>query len=464
MSIVRGFQEEIREKVIGFGSHFQVVSNDEGITKDSQSLLFQDSIYQALKSVPGVKHVQVYATKPGILETSEALQGIIIKGIDRDFDWTFFDTKLIEGSRPDSDSSAIKYELIISKYLSQRLKLKVGDKVSLYVVNNNADARQRNFTICGIYETGLQEYDKQYVFTDLAHVRKLSGWGLQAQILADTVCTNGYITIGALAFGGDGDYHYIWNVPGWRGEGPFYITPDRDTTIKVILRDGLGTLPDTAMVTIDFADDNTDVPCRPFSVRTATSGGSQDHYIGGYEILIKDFDQLMTMDDELYQAIPFYLTTQKITDRSADIFAWLTMLDLNVIVIIVLMIVISIVNMTSALLILILERQNMIGTLKALGSSDRSVAGVFLINAAYIIGKGLLWGNILAFAFIFLQSQFGIIQLDQENYFVDQVPVQWDLLSFVVVDAGTIVVCLLFLLLPALYVTRISPVKAMRFN
>ncbi|MFN6378263.1 MAG: ABC transporter permease [Flavobacteriales bacterium] len=462
VAIVKGFQNEVRGMVIGFGSHFQVVSNRDNVSKDSQRLLFDKSVYENLKKIEGVKHVQVFAAKPGIIESKEGLQGVAIKGVDKDYDWQFINSVLKEGKILDHDSLEAN-QVVLSTILARKLRLSLGDKVSIYFVNDQNDARQRNFTIVGIYETGLEDYDSQYVFTDIGHVQKLSGWGLQAQLLIDTVCTGDYIMVGAAGFGGDGFYSFEWSNPEWSGEGPHFLQAAKDTSFYVVLRDGEDTQQDTAFATIDFIDDNA-TNCSPFVVSTSSGGGSQSQYIGGYEVLINDYEQLLSADDRIFNSLPYDLQVFKVTDRSPEIFSWLAMLDINVIIIIILMIVISIVNMTSALLIIILERQQMIGTLKALGATDGPIVKVFVVHAMVIIGKGMLIGNIIGIGFAVIQYYFHIIPLDPANYYVDTVPIELVWLEFLLLNIGVVIVCFAILLIPAKYVSRITPIKSIRFS
>lgn len=465
LAVVRGFQDEVRKKVIGFGSHFQVVANEDNYSKESMKLEFDSTVYTDLQKVPGVKHVQVFASKPGIVESKEALQGVVIKGVGADYDWTFLKNTLVEGEvlapALHRDSMPDK-KVIISTYIAQRMQVKMGDKLSVYFVNSQADARQQNFVISGIYNTGLEDYDKQYIFLDIAFVQKYSSWGLQAQMVVDTACFGGAIAYGANAFGGDGNYHYHWPDSTLKGQGPYFVQTTRDTSLSVIVKDGAGTVGDTAFATINYLDDASVEPCRPFEIVYRTKRGSERNYIGGYEVLITDYDQLMQMDDEIYKTVPFYLYTSKITERSPEMFSWLSMLDINVKVIIILMICISIVNMTSALLIIILERQRMIGTLKAFGIRDGSVLRIFLYNAAYIIGKGVIWGNVVGIGLCLLQHYTGAISLDPTNYYLDTVPVKMEWLYFLLLNVGTMLTCIAALIFPAFYVTTISPIAAIR--
>lgn len=447
--------------VIGFGSHFQIVSNRDNISKDSQKIPFDTAVYHQLKKVNGVKHVQVFASKPGIIESKEGLQGVAIKGVSSDYDWTFLNKVLKEGRVLQNDSLDA-YEMVISQTIAKRLRLKLNDKVSLYVVNNENDARQRNFRIVGIYSTGLEDYDAQFVFCSIKHIQKLSSWGLEAQLIVDTLCTGDFIALGAMGYGSEGELKIKWSN-GWIGEGPHFLPAEKDTSLFVTVSDLLGTEQDTAFVHIDYKDD-TAMGCRPFIATTKTSGGSGNKYIGGYEVLIHDYEQLLYSDDVLFHSIPYDLQVFKVTDRSPEIFSWLAMLDINVIIIIILMIVISVVNMTSALLIIILERQQMIGTLKALGSTDGPIVKIFVTHSAYIVGKGILYGNIIGVGIAVLQYYFHFIPLDPTNYYVDTVPITLDWPLFIMMDIGCVLICVGVLLIPAKYVSRITPIKSIRFN
>ncbi len=465
LAVVKGFQQEIRNKVIGFGSHFQITANERNYSRDSQRLLFDQEVYQTLQKTKDVKHVQVFATKPGIIETKEALQGVIIKGVGKDFDWTFIQECIKEGELFGADSAERKYEIIISSYIARRIKLRVGDKTSLYVFNDQADPRQRNFTVKAIYETGLEDFDAQFVFIDIALMQRLSSWGIRIEAQVDSNCFEGVIPIGAFAFGGDGNFDYQWTDAKWRGEGPHALIANSDTVVRVVANDQIETVPDTAWLSIDFLDDSSKELCRAFHSKITTSGGSDKNYIGGYEVIISDYDKLIEADDQLFGSLTTkFLQTQKVTDRNPEIFSWLEMLDINVYIIIILMIFISIVNMTSALLIIILERQNMIGTLKALGIQDGAVLSIFVRNAISIIGKGMLLGNVVGIGFAFIQWKFGLIGLNPETYYVDSVPISFDVLNFVLLNIATLVVCSICMVLPALYVLKIAPVKAMRFS
>lgn len=463
LSVVQGFQEEIRNKVIGFGSHFQVTPTHRSYSKDSQKLVFDPEVLQMLRSTPGVRHVQTFASKPGILETAQGIQGIVAKGVGPDFDTTFLCSNLVQGRFIAQQQDSM--EVVLSAYLANRLGIQLHDKISVYIFTENADPRQRNFKVCGIYNTGLEDFDRQFVFLPMHQIQRLSGWGIRAEGFIDSLCYGNQFILGAMAFGGDGDYTWTWSSDDVEDEGPHFVNVTSDTVVTAIVRDGAKTLADTIYFTFATDKNNPSQDCSSITYTIHTTGGSDRHYIGGYEVLLDNYDELMAADDALFgQLTTKFLQTQKITDRNPEIFSWLKMLDINVIIIIVLMIVISIVNMTSALLIIILERQSMIGTLKAMGIEDRSVMYVFVRHAGRIIGRGILLGNIIGLGIAGIQHFTGLFALNPENYYLDRVPVSFDLLTYLGLNAATLIICLISMLLPARYVTKISPIKAMRFS
>lgn len=459
LAIVSGFQEQIRNKVIGFGSHFQITGIERNYSRDSQRLLFNKEVYNQLKETEGVKHVQVFATKPGIIESDEAMQGAIVKGVTNDYDWTFIRNAMKEGRVLEADDSVS--HIVISRYLSERMKLCLGDKARMVFFDTDGDNhRQRSFRVCGIYDTGLEDFDKQFVFADLKDVQKLYGWGLRVGVSADSVAINDSVSVYALASGGDGEIEFQWGDTSWVGPGPHKMKVAGDTSLQLIVSD----MSETKAASASVHWKRKASPEAEYEVETSIENSDTD-YIGGYEVNIQDFDELSESQEALQAVvISHFLKAQKITDRNHDIFAWLEMLDINVAIIILLMIVVSIINMTSALLIIILERQAMIGVLKAMGISDGAVMRIFIQNAGWIIGKGLLIGNAIGIGSAYIQWRWHLVSLDPKNYYIDTVPVKFDVLEMLVLDAGTLVVCVLAMVVPALYVLKISPIRAIRFS
>ena len=233
LAIVSGFQEQIRNKVIGFGAHFQITGIERNYSRDSQRLLYNDEVYQRLKTTPGVKQVQVYATKPGIIESDESMQGVIVKGVSSDYDWTFISDALKEGRVLEPGDSISR--IVISRYISDRMKLRLGDKARMMFFDTQGDNhRQRSFRVCGIFDTGLEDFDKQLVFADLKDVQKLYGWGLRVGITADSVAVNDSVSVYALASGGDGEINFDWGNTAWNGPGPHRMPIHGDTTLRLV--------------------------------------------------------------------------------------------------------------------------------------------------------------------------------------------------------------------------------------
>jgi len=368
VAIVTGFQKGIGDKVIGFGSHIQVSKFDSNESLEGQPINKKQSFYPSFDTVPGIRHIQVYATKAGIIKTDEQMQGVIFKGIGSDYDWSFFKDKIVDGKIFTVKDSVRSQDVIISKILANRLKLKTGDSLRMYfIVKDQMQPKGRKLHISGIYETGLdEEFDEVYVIGDIAQIQSLNKWNA--------------------------------------------------------------------------------------------------NQVAGFEILINDFKDIDKMSEYVYKNIPYDLNVKNAKQLNPQIFDWLGLQDMNVIIILTLMIVVAAINMISTLLILILERTNMIGILKALGAKNASIRKIFLYTSANLIGKGLLWGNIFAIGVCLLQQKFGIIKLQQDQYYLSTVPIHLTFLSIVLLDAGTLIVCFLMLIIPSYIITKISPVKAIRFS
>lgn len=371
VAIIVGFKKEVRNKVIGFGSHIQITNFDNNTSFESTPIAVSDTLLQDLKSFPGIRHVEAYATKPGILKTDSDFQGIVLKGVDTDFDWTFFRDNLKEGALFTVQSDKTTTDVLISKYLSDLLNLKVGESFLTYFVQE--DVRARKFKVTGIYETGFEDYDKYFVIADIKQVRRLNGW-------------------------------------------------DQDQ-------------------------------------------------VSGLELLVDDYDRLDPITEELY----FYLAekqdrtgntfyTRSIKEMNPMIFEWLDILDINVVVILVLMLAVAGFTMISGLLIVILERTNMIGILKALGENNTSIRKIFLYVSFFLIGKGMLWGNLIGIALCLIQSHFRIISLDPSIYYLDAVPIDLNVFSLILLNVGTLCAAMLMMLGPSYLIMKIDPAKSIRFE
>ncbi|MDR3262679.1 MAG: ABC transporter permease [Tannerella sp.] len=371
VAIVIGFKKEVRNKVIGFGSHIQVSNFDSNNTYETHPVVANDSLIRSINETPNILHVQPFATKPGIIKTDSDFLGIILKGIDEQYDWNFFKQNLIEGEvltiTPDSTTNHV----LISKNIADKLNFKLGDSFIAYFVQEKI--RFRKYTISGIYQTNFADYDKLFIFADIKQIRRLNEW-------------------------------------------------DNDM-------------------------------------------------VSGLEILIKDYNRLDDTYQQLYYELQarqdrlgntFY--TRSIKQLNPMIFSWLGVLDMNVAVILFLMLVVAGFSMISGLLIIILERANMIGILKALGESNISIRKIFLYISAFLIVRGLLWGNIIALAICFIQNYTGILKLNPETYYISVVPVDLNILAILLINAGTLAVTLLMLVGPSYLVAKISPAKTIRFE
>ncbi len=368
ISSVLGLQYKIKEKISGFNGHIQITNYEDN---NSQITITPISIaqefYPSFTNVDGIKNIQTFATKAGIIRTKTDFEGVIFKGVDSNYDWSFFKSYLVEGNLLSLSEKRSKL-VLISKLVADRLNLKVGDSFNLFFMKDNASKAPnvRNLKIAGIYSSGFKDFDENYVLGDIKDIQRLNKW-----------------------------------------------KPDE---------------------------------------------------IGGFEVLLDDFDQLEEKGDEIYKAVGSTLNAQTISEKFPAIFDWLQILDTNIIVIISMMILIAGINMITALLVLILERTQMIGILKALGSSNWSIRKMFLYNAAYLIAIGLFWGNVIGIGLLLIQQYFGVVTLDPENYYVTKAPVYIDVQYILLLNIGTLVLCICMLLIPSYIVSKISPVKAIKFD
>lgn len=366
VSIVSGFQREIRNKVIGFGGHIQITKYDSQNTYEATPIDKNQPFYPSLDTVKGIKHIQIYATKPGIIKTNQDIYGVIVKGIGSDFDWTFFNDKLKEGNPLKIDDKNPTNDIIISQTIANKMSIKLGDKMFLYFIQSEGQLRPKDFVVKGIYQSGLEQFDNLFVIADITHIQKRNNWS--------------------------------------------------------------------------------------------------ENLVGGFEVIIDNFNDLNQLDQFIYDNIGYDLHSTTIIDRNPDIFNWLELQDINVIIIVLLMVLVAVINIISALLILILERTTMIGILKALGLPNWNVRKIFLYNAIHLIIKGLIIGNIIGIGLCLLQLKFGFIKLPEESYYVSEVPIELNWMSILMLNIGTLLVCFMMLILPSYVITKISPVKAIRFD
>jgi lipoprotein-releasing system permease protein len=367
---VTGFKSEIRRKLIGFGSHIQILNYDSNSSFETNPISKHQPFAAFIDSIPGIKHVQVYATKPGIMKSKDEIQGAVVKGIGGDFDWSFFRENLVEGESFEVDDSVMTDKVVISAYMSKLLGLKSGDRFAMYFIDDKP--RGRVFSVSGVYQTSLVEFDKQFILADIKHVQSLNGW--------------------------------------------------------------------------------------------------EEDQVTGFEILIDNYDDLEWMKEAVFSIAGMTFTSDGTKLKSASIristrqIHWLGLIDKNVWVLLGLMLLVSVFNMVSCLLIMILDRTSMIGILKSLGSGDHFIRNIFLYQAGHLMIKGLFWGNLLGIGLCLLQDHFKFITLNPESYFLAYVPVNFNLWHIVLLNAGVLFITLVMLVLPSRVISRIDPARTLVFK
>lgn len=371
LAVVTGFKKEIRNRTVGFGSHIQILNFDSNNSFESSPVNADQSFLPELEDIPGIQHIQVFATKPGIIKAGKENQGVIAKGVSSDYDWSFFESNLVEGRSFRVNDSSKTNDVLISRKLASLLDLKVGDEFPMFFFDTKP--RPRRFKLCGLFETSLDEFDKLFILTDIGHIQKLYGWD-----------------------------------------------PDQ---------------------------------------------------VSGFEVLIDDYRKIDLITEQVRDIAGFHfledgsrLKIVNIKEKYPQIFQWLNLLDMNVVVIIVLMIIVAIVNMISGLIIMILDRTQTIGLLKAIGANNRTVRKIFLHQALFLIFKGMVIGNIIAIAIALIQDKFHLMHLNQTSYFIDYVPVNLTLLIILLTNIGSLLMIFIAMYLPVLIIIRIEPVKTLRYT
>ena len=443
-AIVTGFQSEIKDLVIGFSSHIQIIPS----SSDNSGVLIDQTLLKEISLIDNVELIAPLHQRPGLVETSNSIKGVSIKGLDFSSGANSFpsDTTMLVASLKRGALPKGANDILISAPLANRLELEIGDRLSLYIVVKNEDVKPRPVVICGIYETGLLEYDEKFVFVNCTLLQQTSDRGVQAVIVLEDGTARGKV-FGKDEYGEKPQGH-------WEPHHPS-LTSDTLTIFAWIA--GETEVSDTA--TLIFTDGQW----------YAESGdGSSEVFSDGYEVFISDLEATSFIEEQIIYTLPFdtptRLRTSKVFESNREIFNWLGMLDINVAIIIGLMILISIINMVSALLIVILERRMEVGILKALGMDDTNVIKLFVMYSARIIGVGFLVGNALGLGLCYIQIATGIITLDPAAYYLSEVPILIDFSQLLIIELGAFGCCVLAMFIPALYSTRILPSDALRIK
>ena len=363
-----GLQQKIRDKVVAFNGHVIIDNFD---SNNSQESIFpitkNQEFYPVFNSVEGIKHIQAVATKFGVIRTETDFEGVVLKGVGADYSWDYFKDFLLEGRLPDFTKKRNE-EVLMSEYIANRLKFKVGDKFQMIFVKDDPEKLPNiiTYSIVGVYSSGFQDFDATYVIGDIRHLQRINRW--------------------------------------------------------------------------------------------------EEDQIGSFEVFLDDYSEIEQKGIEIYQNTPSTYNTQTISDKYYSIFEWIKIFDKNIYAIIAIMILVAGINMITALLVLILERTQMIGVLKALGSNNWSIRKLFLYNASYLILLGLFWGNLIGLSLLFAQKHFKLFPLDPSVYYVSEAPIYINFSYIIALNICTLVLCLIMLLVPSYMITKISPVKAIRFE
>lgn len=372
VSVVLGFKHTIRDKVVGFGGHIQVHNVLWFNEVDPYSVSVDDSLLNAISKIEGVKHIERYSVTQGLLKTDDDFLGVAVKGVGPEFDSAFLKEHLLEGEIPQFSDSTSHYQLLVSKMIADKLKLKVGQKLFAYFLDSD-NVRTRKYTICGIYQTNMTRFDESLCFTDIYTVNRLNGW-------KQDECSAIAVTVNSL-----------------------------------------------------------------------------DQIQQTEEAFIEQVNRTYDKNDNM-------LTSQTIYETYPQVFIWLELLDINVWIILALMVCVAGFTMISGLLIIILERTQMIGILKALGARNKTIRHTFLWFSVFIIGQGMLWGNIVGIGIVLLQQYTGFITLDPQTYYVSQAPMELNIPLILLLDAVTLFICVFVLIAPSYLISHIHPAKSMRYE
>ncbi len=362
--ILKGFEDTIKQKIYSFGGHLVVSKYTLSTSFEQSSLTVSDSVKAGIEALPGVDYLQTYAYKAGLLKTDEEVHGIILKGLDQQFDTSAFAMHMIEGSFPVFPSEGYSKEIALSKKVSNYLMLGVGDEVVVFFIQE--PPRFRKLKISGIYETGLEDFDEKVILGDINLVRRLNNW--------------------------------------------------------------------------------------------------EGETIGGMEIFLDDPEKMDEAETLVFEATDSNLYVDKVSDKYLQIFDWLRLLNRNVVIFFSLILFVAAFNMVSILLILIMERTQMIGVLKSLGAANGLIRKIFFFNGLNLIIKGVAWGNLIALTFCFVQYQFKLIPLDPENYYMSHVPIDFDFGAVLLINIFIVLATAVALFIPLAVISRINPIKSVKFD
>ncbi len=363
-----GFSNAISQKVFSFWGHLRIQHYESysGALAEERPIKANDSVVNAIRQNKEVRSVQQFATKWTALKTAGNMEGVLIKGVGKDFDINFFKPFIIEGNFLHFTDSGFSDEIIVSKYTAQLLQLKVNDKVVAWFVQEGSSPRARPLRVAGIYKTGIEFYDNYFAVADINLIRKYNNW--------------------------------------------------------------------------------------------------QADEIGGYEVFLHDHTTMDAINEQLTNSLPIEWYSRTAKEINPTIFDWLALQAKNNLILVIIMGVVAVINMITCLIILVLERTRMIGTLKAMGAANWKIQQVFLYHAGYIALTGITIGSVIGLGLAWLQQKTGLIRLNEEAYYVNVAPIKLVWWHISLIDLATLLVCFLILIIPTFIIRKVQPVKAIRFR
>ncbi len=509
LAIVRGFQQKIKDKITGFNAPLFISKAGSSHIFEAEALDRRIPFLNELEQIPGINAIRAVAFKPVLLQSprfNDTIQiangkdslvqrqdmlGLMLKGVESDYDWSFIKEHLQQGRLI---NPAQPNEVLLSQTTVQNLNIKLNDEVSAYHIKQQPLLKK--LKVVGIYNTGFIEYDQKLVFGNLALVQQMSDYGTKIA-LRPVLDSKSTFLISVEVAGDAANLLFDWGL----GKDVYTaqrFTSLKDTTLKVYAyrysnSSSKVELIDSAQLRIeapknlqynDLKLENGAPICLvdglqeqvfatnkgPLRFAFTDGLGTGAQFVSGFEVGVRDFSALAQIEKQLKDAVEMrpvnahLLQVTNIQDTEADLFSWLHFLDFNVLIIIVLMLLIGIINVGSAVLVLIVVRTSFVGLLKALGANNRSIRRIFLWQAAYLLLRGLLIGNAIAVLLCWLQYRFELFKLNAEVYYLDAVPISFSFWNFAFINLLTFTTCMLALLLPSRVVSRISPVKALQFR
>ena len=365
IAVIVGFKKQIKEKVVGFVSPIQIQVLNQNESMEETPFLY-DSTLKSRLDLPFIKSIYPTANKAGLVKTEAEIHGIVLKGVNGDYNWNYIKSNLVAGDIPQYFDDERSNDVLISKIISDKMMLNVGDEVRIWFIGENMKTRGRKFLVKGIYETGLTECDERFIYCDLSQIRRLNGW--------------------------------------------------------------------------------------------------DENMVGHLEIDLIEGVSAAEANNIIYYKIPTNLISYEASSLYPQIYDWLELQDMNVVIIIVLMLLVAGITIISMLLIIVLERTSTIGILKSMGANNAFIRRVFLQRSQRILLIGMLFGNILGVGLCLIQKYTEIINLSPESYYLSSVPIEINLTYILLLNIGTFILWVLMMSIPTMIINNIKPSKSIRFE